>query len=104
METKKITQLEKETQQIRLIKGEFTPTEASNVIINLINEKINFHKLQRLQTWENNHNSKTDHIDSRIKELEKEKEIAIDFLNMSEDMGLNLKVNGVLEITVINDH
>lgn len=103
METKKITQLEKETQKIQLVKGVFTPSEASNVIINLINEKINFHKLQRFQIWENNHNSKTDHIDQRIKQLEKEKEIATDFINHCEDSGLHLKVNGILELTVVNE-
>lgn len=104
METKKITQLENVTQKIQLVKGEFTPSEASSVIINLINEKINYHKLQRLQIWENNHNSKTDYLDSRIKELEKEKEIATHFINRSEDMGLQLKVNGVLEITIVNEN
>ncbi|NJM78936.1 MAG: hypothetical protein HC854_03650 [Flavobacterium sp.] len=104
METKKIVQLEKKTQQIQLVKGEFTPSEASIVIINLINEKINFHKLQRLQSWESNHNSNTEHIDSRIKELEREKEIAIDFINKTDNNRLNIKVNGILELTAINNN
>ncbi len=100
MEAKKVTQFEKTTQKIQLVKGEFTPTEASNVIMALINEKINFHKIERLQMWERSHKSKTDQLDSRIKELEKEREIAREFINSMRGSDQNLKINGVLEISV----
>lgn len=100
MKTKESTQIEKVHQKIQLVKGEFTPSEASDIIINLINEKINFHKLQRLQMWEGNHLSKTDELDGRIGELEKEKETAREFINNTKDLGQNLKINGILEITV----
>ena len=73
MEPKELTEIETTTQKIQLVKGEFTPSEASHIIMNLIDEKINFHKLQRLQMWEGNHKSKTDQLDGRIEELEKEK-------------------------------
>ena len=35
-------------QNIQLVDGVFTVSEANDIIQNLINEKINFHKLQRL--------------------------------------------------------
>jgi len=72
MEPKELTEIEITTQKIQLVKGEFTPSEASHIIMNLIDEKINFHKLQRLQMWEGNHKSKTEQLDGRIEELEKE--------------------------------
>ncbi|MBR9844648.1 MAG: hypothetical protein GYB35_00385 [Algicola sp.] len=100
MKTKELTQIEKTTQKIQLVKGEFTPSEASHIVVNLIKEKINFHKIQRLQIWEGNHKCNTDAIDVRIKELEKEKEIAREFINNSRALGQNLKIDGVLKITV----
>lgn len=100
MEPKELTEIEKVTQKIQLVKGEFTPSEASHIIMNLIDEKINFHKLQRLQMWEGNHKSKTDQLDGRIQELEKEKEIAKKFINSIRGLGQNLSINGVLEISV----
>lgn len=100
MKTKELTQIEKTTQKIQLVKGEFTPSEASHIVVNLIKEKINFHKIQRLQIWEGNHKCNTDAIDVRIKELEKEKEIAREFINKSRALGQNLKIDGVLKITV----
>jgi hypothetical protein len=69
--------------------------------VNLIDEKINFHKIQRLQIWEGNHKSKTDHLDGRIKELEKEIVIAREFINKARSLGQNLKINGILEINVV---
>ena len=100
METKESTKTEKATQKIQLVKGEFTPSEASHVIVNLIDEKINFHKIQRLQIWEGNHKCKTDQLDGRIKELEEEKRIAKEFINSLRASGQNLKINGLIEITV----
>jgi hypothetical protein len=100
MEPKELTQTEEAAQKIQLVKGEFTPSEASHIIMGLIDEKINFHKLQRLQIWEGQHHSKTDQLDGRIIELEKEKEIAQKFINSTKGLGQNLKINGILEISI----
>ncbi len=100
METKELTQIEKTTQKIELVKGEFTPSEASDVIMKLIDVKINFHKIQRLQIWEGNHKCKTNQLDGRIQELEREKEIARDFIDSKRGLGLNLIINGTLELSV----
>lgn len=101
METKELKKSEKVAQKIQLVKGEFTPSEASHIIVNLIDEKINFHKIQRLQIWEGNHKCKTDQLDERIKELEKEKVIAREFINKARSLGQKLKINGILEISVV---
>jgi hypothetical protein len=100
MKTKEEVQPKKVNQKIQLVNGQFTPSEASDVIMNLINEKINFHKLQRLQVKEGNHKSTTNELDGRIGELEKEKEIAREFIKKTKSLGKNLKINGILEITV----
>jgi hypothetical protein len=100
MKLKEVTQIEKTTQKVQLVKGDFTPSETSDIITRLINEKINFHKLQKLQMWEGNHKCKTDQLDIRIGELEKEKENAREFINSLKDLGKNLKINGTLEISV----
>jgi hypothetical protein len=100
MKTKELTRTKKATQKIELIKGEFTPSEAIHIIMNLIDEKINFHKIQRLQMWEGDHKCKTGQLDGRIAELEKEREIARDFINSTRGTGKNLKINGILEIAI----
>jgi len=87
-------------QKIQLVKGDFTPLEASHVIIGLIDLKINFHKVQRLQHWEGNHECETSQLDKRIKELEKEKEIAVAYIKNLRGSGKKLKIDGVLDITL----
>jgi hypothetical protein len=101
MKTKELTQTEKVSQKIQLVKGEFTPSEASHILMSLIDEKINFHKIQRLQIWEGNHKCKTGDLDSRIDELLREKKIAQEFINKTRGLGQNLRINGTLEITVV---
>ena len=96
METKKVTS----TKKIQLVKGEFTSPEANDIIMSLIDEKINFHKLQRLQLWEGNHICKTDLLDGRIKELLKEKLNTKEFLVDTKEIGRKYVINGILEIKV----
>ncbi len=95
-----ISELVKTKEKIQLVNGEFTPSEASDIIISLINEKINFHKIKRLQLWEGNHKYDTDQLDGRIKELREEKRIASEFIASTESLGRKLKINGILEITI----
>lgn len=98
METKEKIEDQKVDQTIQLVKGDFTPLEASHVIIGLIDLKINFHKVQRLQNWEGNHHCETEQLDNRIEELEKEKQIAIDYIKNLRGSGKKLKIDGVLDI------
>jgi hypothetical protein len=100
MKTKELTPTEKVSQKIQLVKGEFTPSEASHVLMSLLDEKINFHKIQRLQIWEGDHKCKTGDLDSRIDELLREKKIAQEFIQNTRGLGQNLRINGTLEITV----
>lgn len=106
METQALKRTEKthtkathEAQKVKLVKGEFTPSEAADVINSLINEKINFHKLQRLQVWEGDHGCETDNLDCRIAALEKEKEIARAFIDTMRSSGQRLKISGSLHIS-----
>jgi hypothetical protein len=100
METKELVKIEKTKQKIQLVKGEFTPSEASDVVLSLLDEKINFHKIQRLQLWEGNHKYETNQLDGRIKELQEEKRVASEFIENMKSLGRNLNINGILEITI----
>jgi hypothetical protein len=99
MEAKELKEIQKGKQIVQLVKGVFTPTEAYDVMISLINQKIDFHKLQRLQRWEENNGFDTDQLDGRIKELLEEKENVIEIISNMKELGKNLKINGILEIT-----
>ncbi|MGB5983130.1 MAG: hypothetical protein WBG46_13395 [Nonlabens sp.] len=98
------TSKENVVQKIQLVEGAFTPSEAADVIINLLDEKINFHKLQRLRDSEGNHSCDTHILDGRIGELEKEKKVARDYIKKVKKGGQKLRINGILEITTENDN
>lgn len=100
METVETKKTAKKTQKIQLVKGEFTASEVSDVVCALIDEKINFHKIQRLQIWEGSHRSKTGHLDGRIKELQEERKLVKKFVMANRDIAHKFKIHGTLEITV----
>ena len=101
MEPKKTSKMETQVQTIQLVKGEFTPSQASDVIMSLISQKINYHKLEGMQLWERNHNYDQEPLNKRIKELEEEKKIAKEFISKMKLEGKNLKINGVIEMIIL---
>lgn len=88
-------------QNIQLVEGTFTPSEASHVITSLIDEKINFHKLKRISLCEGDETSNTDYEDQRVVELYNEMKIAKSYISQARKEGYNLMINGTLEITFV---
>ncbi len=88
-------------QKIQLVDGKFSPGEASHVINSLINEKINFHKLQALSWYERNHDADTSHSEKRQKELLEEKITAREYIMSAREQGYDVIIDGVLEIKFV---
>lgn len=100
METKELSKTAEIKQKVQLVKGEFTPSEALDIINALIDEKINFHKLKRLQLWEGDHRCDTGQLDGRIQELQEERKLAKNFLANSIAQGRKIRINGIVEFTL----
>lgn len=88
------------TQKIQLVDGLFTVSEASDVVLALLNEKINFHKLQRLSLCEGHQHANTKFPDERITELEHEKSVAKEFFAQARAKGNTIKIDGILKISI----
>jgi hypothetical protein len=86
-------------QKINLVDGQFTPSEASDVMNALIRQKINFHKVQRLQMLIGDDDSETAELSSRIAELLEEQKKAKEFFIQARKAGRNVVINGTLEIS-----
>ncbi len=87
-------------QKIQLVEGDFTVSEATDVIVSLIDEKLNFHKLQRLSLSEGHSGANTEYPDGRIGELEREKATARAFFAEVRKSGAKITINGTLEISI----
>lgn len=88
------------TTTVKLVDGEFTISEARDIITALIDQKINFHKVQRLSIWEGNENQGAEFPNGRIVELARDKQAAKQFLAQVKDLGQNVRISGTLELTV----
>ena len=101
MQTKELEIAVETLQKVQLVNGVFTPSEAADIIGSLIDEKINFHKIQRLQRWEGNHKCDTGDLNDRITELEQDRAQALEFIGqIRKEGGKALRINGILEMTV----
>lgn len=100
MEVKENITKEQLSQTVDLVKGKFTKSEAAHIVSALIDEKINFHKIQRLQLWESDHNCKTEGLNNRVVELETQKEETKKWIRSKEGNGCNFRIEGTLKIII----
>lgn len=88
------------TKSINLIEGAFTPREAVDVIYDILDVKINFHKLERLAKREGNQNDTCVYDNNRIEELKASQEDLIQFFKDINTSGKKITVKSTIEISI----
>ncbi len=88
------------TQKIQLIEGQFTPSEASDIICGMLTEKIKFHKVQRLSEFIGNCESSDTDSHRRIAELEEERRKMKAFAAEARATGSKITISGTLQMSM----
>jgi polyhydroxyalkanoate synthesis regulator phasin len=85
------------TLRINLIDGEFTPEETREIVIDLINKKIQFHSVKSHENWAKN--GKVDTFsDNRIKELEQARDSVLELTKSEHAQEIKMTINSFIEI------
>ncbi|WP_127844115.1 hypothetical protein [Psychroflexus aestuariivivens] len=101
METKNTTTKAIDTKEINLVDGEFTKSQAMDIVSALIDQKINYHRIEGMQFWESNHQIDKKPINNRVEQLKAEKEKFQDMIRSLSSNQTKLKIDGVLKIEII---
>ncbi len=89
-------------QGIKLIQGTFTPSEASDILIEIIDKKINFHKIQKLKISEGNHDDPCSLDTARLSELERSKQHLLQIIRGVRADGKRMTINATINIEVVD--
>ncbi|MFN2261267.1 MAG: hypothetical protein ABR595_04320 [Psychroflexus sp.] len=101
METKNTNTKAVGTKEINLVDGEFTKSQAMDIVSALIDQKINYHRIEGIQFWESNHTIDKQPINNRVEELKAEKEKFQNMIRSLNPKQTKLKIDGVLKIEII---
>ncbi len=88
--------------QFQLIDGTFTPSEASRVLLSLVNSKMDYHRLEQLSNHER-FGQDTSHSEVRLRDLAKLHANLKEYLSQAADSNQSLRITGRIEIEVIRD-
>ncbi len=89
----------KQTETIDLIKGTFTPDEAREILLQLLNSKINFHNLKNWSSRERFGKPDTD-SEQKLKYLEESRKNVEMFISKALDGKKNITINSSIEMNV----
>lgn len=86
--------------QFKLIEGKFAPSEAGKVLFSLINNKINYHNLEKFSNQirfdEDNSHSKV-----RLETLSKASSYIKDLIDEAALNNMELKIEGVIQLVLL---
>jgi uncharacterized protein with FMN-binding domain len=92
----------KTQQQLKLVDGKFTKSEALDIVNSVVDVKVNFHKLQRLSINEGDIKDKCTYDNTRILELIKDKAAVKEFLSALSGNATNIKITSTMHISIEN--
>lgn len=87
-------------QKLQLINGEFNPDDAKNIILSLINSKIQYHQLE-IFSMQERYGIEATHSINRIEELKLTTRDVKEIIKEAESLGLKLKVTSIVEIQTV---
>lgn len=82
----------------KLITGQFTPSEAKEILLNLVNTKINFHKIKSMSSMVRCNQLDAD-SELKILALEKAKEQLLATLQQASNENCNLNIESTINIS-----
>lgn len=86
--------------QFKLVEGQFAPSEAGKVLFSLINNKINYHNLEKFSN-QIRFNEDNPHSKIRIETLSAASAYIKDLINEASSKNMELKIEGVIQIELI---
>ena len=87
-------------QKVQLLAGQFSPSEAGDLVEAFIDQKINFYKIKKLQAWARNQSNNIESLDEKIKALSAERQEAKKVIAEARKMGMNLHINCNIDISL----
>lgn len=83
-----------------LVKGSYTPEEAREILMNLIQSKIQFHNIRKLSCFEKS-GTRDEKSEDRIEDLRKTQNKILEMLKESEKKGVKkVVINSTIDLTL----
>jgi hypothetical protein len=86
--------------QFKLVEGQFTPSEAGKVLFSLINNKINYHNLEKFSN-QIRFDEENPHSKIRLETLSAASNYIKDLINEASLKNMELKIEGVIQIVLL---
>lgn len=89
-------------QIVQIVNGSFSPTEAGEMLNDLITTRINFHNIQMLRMWEGNHRYNASEWDKKMETLKKDRAEAIALIAKAKKEGFEVEIIGDIKVRLSN--
>lgn len=86
--------------QIKFIDGNFSPTKAKSVLLELLNHKIKYHEVEKLSN-QMHYGEDKEHSENRIEELKEEKQQLLYWLDSLQGVD-KIKIHCIIQLEIKN--
>lgn len=83
----------------KLIQGNFSPNEAREILLNMVDSKINFHKIKSLSSLVRS-NQPNKESEQRIKELKEAREQILGLISTAKEQDSTLRIDSTINVSL----
>lgn len=87
-------------QKVQVINGSFKPSEARDIISKMIDDQINFYKLQNLSHWIQDCNLSQDLLDEKIAKLQHRKQELNEIIKVAQAGGEKVRLCNYFDLSI----
>ena len=87
-------------QSLKFPDGTLRPTEAKEVLLKIIEDQIDFYKLQHLSQWIKNNTTDPNVLHEKISQLEQNKKELEDIIQVAKTEGCSLNIEGDFKLSL----
>jgi|GEM_PF-6677327 len=82
----------------------YSPTEADAIVNKIIDQHINYYKLDQLKQWVANENNGNENCQQRIQDLNRKRQELIQTIKDARQQGVNVHIENTLVVKIENKH
>ncbi|MFT6320674.1 MAG: hypothetical protein ACJAT4_001602 [Granulosicoccus sp.] len=87
-------------QKVQVLNGTFKPSEARDIISKMIDDQINFYKLQNLSHWIKDCNISQASLDEKILKLQNTKQELNEIIKEAQAVGENVRLRNYFDLSI----
>lgn len=92
-----------EQKTVQIVEDEFTPSEAQNLVRNIVEPQVNLYKVRAMTDWESDHNYGSSLSDRKTAQLSDNLKHIEEVIQYAKENGYQVSLTGSIDVRLVRE-